>query len=144
MSLTFETKEPILGDMPTEEIEFTHGATILRQGDAGGYFYILLSGAIEVYKDEVLLATMMFPGTIFGEMADIIGKPRTCTVKAKGHAKLQKIQTQPMEQMMKEHPETAAKILKTLATRLERTTQMLSDHTKESPMWSVEGKKAKT
>jgi CRP-like cAMP-binding protein len=127
--------------MPNEEIEFTHGATIIRQGDAGGFFYILLGGAVEVYKDDGLLATLMFPGTIFGEMADILGKPRTCTVKAKGTAKLTKIKSLPIEQLMAEQPEVVVKILKTLATRLERTTQKLSDHSKESPMWSIEGGK---
>ncbi|HVU38554.1 MAG TPA: cyclic nucleotide-binding domain-containing protein [Opitutales bacterium] len=129
--------------MPNEEVEFSHGATILRQGDAGGFFYVLLSGAVEVYKDDVQLTTMMFPGTIFGEMADILGKPRTCTVKAKGNVKLTKITSQPMEQLMREQPDVVAKIIKTLATRLERTTQLVSDHSKESPMWTVEGKKPK-
>jgi CRP-like cAMP-binding protein len=127
--------------MPNEEVEFTHGSTIIRQGDAGGHFFILLSGAVEVYKDDTLLATMLFPGTIFGEMADLIGKPRTCTVKAKGTAKLAKVKSLPMEQLMREQPDIVVKILKTLATRLERTTQKLSDNNKESPMWSVDGGK---
>jgi len=127
--------------MANEEIEFSHGATILHQGDAGGFFYILLSGAVEIYKDDILLTTMMFPGTIFGEMSDLLGKPRTCTVKAKGQVRLAKIKSLPLEVLLREQPEVVAKIIKTLATRLERTTQMLSDHTKESPMWTVDGKK---
>jgi len=127
--------------MPTEEIEFTHAATIIRQGDAAGFFYILLNGAVEVYKDDVLLTTLMFPGTIFGEMADLLGKPRTCTIKAKGKARLAKIQSLPIEQLMREQPDVVVKILKTLATRLERTTQKLSDNTKDSPMWTVDGGK---
>jgi len=127
--------------MPNEEIEFSHGATILHQGEHGGYFYVLLHGSVEIYKDDVLLTTMMFPGTIFGEMADILAKPRTCTVKAKGAVRLAKIKSQPMEDLMRDEPEIVAKIIKTLATRLERTTQLLSDHTKESPMWTVEASK---
>lgn len=127
--------------MPNEEVDFPHGATILRQGDAGGFFYVLLSGAVEVYKDEVQLTTLMFPGTIFGEMADILGKPRTCTVKAKGAVRLAKIKSQPLEMLMREQPEIVGKIIKTLATRLERTTQLVSDYSKESPMWTVEGGK---
>jgi CRP-like cAMP-binding protein len=46
-----------------------------------------------------------------------------------------------MEQLMREQPDIVVKILKTLATRLERTTQKLSDNNKESPMWSVDGGK---
>jgi CRP-like cAMP-binding protein len=128
--------------MANEEVEFPHGATILRQGDASGYFYILLGGAIEVYKDDTLLATLMFPGTIFGEMADILGKPRTCTAKAKGAVRLAKIKSLPIEKLMTEQPDVVVKILKTLAGRLERTTQKLSYNSKESPMWTVDaGKK---
>ncbi len=127
--------------MPTEEVELPHAATIIRQGDPAGYFYILLSGTVEVYKDNVLLTTLMFPGTIFGEMADLLGKPRTCTIKAKGAVKIAKIKSLPIEQLMKEQPDVVVKILKTLATRLERTTQKFSDHTKESPMWTVDGGK---
>ena len=127
--------------MPNEEVEFPHGATIIRQGDAAGHFYILLNGAVEVYKDETLINTLMFPGTIFGEMADLIGKPRTCTIKAKGAVKLAKVKSLPIEQLMVEQPDVVVKILKTLATRLERTTQKLSDNSKESPMWTVPGAK---
>jgi len=127
--------------MATEEIDFPHGATVLKQGDPGGFFYILLSGSVEVYKDNNLLTTLMFPGTIFGEMADILGKPRTCTVKVKGGARLAKINSQPLENLMVEHPETVVKIVKTLASRLERTTAKLSDNIKDSPMWTVDSAK---
>ena len=127
--------------MPNEEIDFTHGATVLKQGDPGGFFYILLSGAVEVYKDNNLLTTLMFPGTIFGEMADILDKPRTCTVKVKGSARLAKIKSQPMEDLCREQPELIVKIMKTLASRLERTTAKLSESIKDSPMWTVDGGK---
>jgi len=127
--------------MAIEEIDFPHGATVLKQGDPGGFFYILLSGGVEVYKDNNLLTTLMFPGTIFGEMADILGKPRTCTVKVKGGARLAKIHSQPLENLIVEHPETVIKIVKTLASRLERTTAKLSDNIKDSPMWTVDSAK---
>lgn len=129
--------------MSNEEVEFPHGATILRQGDSGGFFYVLLTGAVEVYKDDIQLTTLMFPGTIFGEMADILGKPRTCTVKAKGTVRLAKIKSQPLEKLMTEQPEIVTKIIKTLAARLERTTQQVSNNSKDSPMWTVDGKKPK-
>lgn len=127
--------------MEHQEQDFRHGMTIIKQGDAGNGFYILQSGAVEVYKDEVLLTVLMFPGTIFGEMADILGKPRTCTIKAKGQARIAFVPGGAMEQMMREQPDIAMKIIKTLANRLERTTQKLADQYKETPVWSVEGGK---
>ena len=64
-------------------IEVVPGQTILEQGEEGSGFFVLKSGTLEVFKDDVLLAVIMYPGTIFGEMGDILGRPRTCTVKAK-------------------------------------------------------------
>jgi len=127
--------------MEHEEHEYKHGATIIKQGDVGTGFYILRSGAVEVYKDDLLLTVLMFPGTIFGEMADILGKPRTCTIKAKGQAKIVLVPGGDLEQMIREQPDVALKIIKTLASRLERTTQKLADQFRESPMWTVDGGK---
>jgi CRP-like cAMP-binding protein len=127
--------------MTNGELEFRHGETIIKQGDTTHGFYILLSGAVEVYKDDILLTVLMFPGTIFGEMADILGKPRTCTVKAKNQAKLTLVPQANMEHLIRDQPEIAMKIMKTLAIRLERMTQKMADQYKESPMWSVEGVK---
>jgi type IV pilus assembly protein PilB len=127
-----------------EELEFNHGAAVIKQGDPGSGFYILLAGAVEVYRDDVLMTVLMFPGTIFGEMADILGKPRTCTVKAKGKARLHFIPNAKIENLLREQPDIAMKIIKTLATRLDRTTQKVADQFRESPMWTVEGAKRPT
>jgi CRP-like cAMP-binding protein len=130
--------------MANGELEFRHGETIIKQGDTTHGFYILLSGAVEVYKDDILLTVLMFPGTIFGEMADILGKPRGCSIKAKNQAKLAFVPQGNMEQLIREQPDVALKIMKTLATRLERMTQKMADQSRESPMWSVEGVKKPT
>jgi CRP-like cAMP-binding protein len=127
--------------MSQMEMNYNAGATVIKQGDPGGGFYILVSGAVEIYKDDMLLTVLMFPGTIFGEMADILGKPRSCTVKAKGQTCLHFVPATDIEKLIRDQPDMALKLLKTLASRLERTTQKLSDQTKESPMWAVQGGK---
>ena len=87
-----------------------------------------------------MLNVLMYPGTIFGEMGDILGKPRTCTVKARTPTTVTKYDTSDMENVIREHPEIATKIFKTLASRLERTTQKLADVTRVNTVWSVEHK----
>ncbi|MFQ3223816.1 MAG: CRP-like cAMP-binding protein [Lentimonas sp.] len=79
-----------------------------------------------------MLNVLMYPGTIFGEMGDILGKPRTCTVKARTPTIVTKYDARDMENVIREHPEIAIKIFKTLASRLERTTQKLADVTRVS------------
>mmetsp|Transcript_23786 Transcript_23786/g.60055 ORF Transcript_23786/g.60055 Transcript_23786/m.60055 type:complete len:289 (-) Transcript_23786:1199-2065(-) len=68
---------------------FNHkaGESIITQGDAGDYFYLLDSGEAEVYvkigdadPKKVLEYT---PGQSFGELALLHGDPRAATVKAK-------------------------------------------------------------
>ena len=43
-----------------------------------------------------------------------------------------------IENLIQERPQIAVKIIRTLASRLERTTQKLADQFKEPPVWSVE------
>ncbi len=121
------------------EIDVAPKQTIIQQDDAGQGFYILKSGTLEVLKDDVLLAVLMYPGTIFGEMGDILGKPRTCTVRAKNAVKVIHIPSGDMTRMIQEHPDIGMKIIKTLASRLERTTQKLADTRNESSVWSCRG-----
>lgn len=120
-----------------QEIEVRAGQTIIEQGEHGSGFFILKSGTLEVYKDDILLAVLMYPGTIFGEMGDILGRERTCTVKAKNAAKIAHHNFSTLEELVQDEPEISAKIIKTLASRLDRTTQKLIDTARENPLWST-------
>jgi len=120
-----------------QEIDVRPGQTIISQGEEGSGFFILKSGTLEVYKDDILLAVLMYPGTIFGEMGDILGRPRTCTIKAKNQSKIVHVQTDSLEDLVAAQPEVAAKIIRTLASRLDRTTQKLIDTARDNPLWST-------
>ncbi len=120
-----------------QDIEVAPGQTIIEQGEEGSGFFVLKKGTLEVFKDDVLLAVLMYPGTIFGEMGDILGRPRTCTVKAKNNAVITHIEASSLEELVQMQPEIAAKIIRTLASRLDRTTQKLIDTARDNPLWSV-------
>jgi CRP-like cAMP-binding protein len=118
-------------------LEVKPGETILRQGEEGSGFFVLKSGTLEVYKDDVLLAVIMYPGTIFGEMGDILGRPRTCTVKSKNAANIAYYPVDTLDELVTGNPEIAVKLIRTLASRLDRTTQKLIDTARENPLWST-------
>jgi putative ABC transport system ATP-binding protein len=64
----------------------SEGATILRQGDPGDKFYIVHSGAVDVFVDDgqgPKPAKPLGPGSYFGEVALLTGGVRTATVVAK-------------------------------------------------------------
>ena len=119
-----------------QDIEVAPGQTIIEQGEEGSGFFVLKKGTLEVFKDDVLLAVLMYPGTIFGEMGDILGRARTCTVKAKNASVITHIEASTLEELVQIRPEIAAKIIRTLASRLDRTTQKLIDTARDNPLWS--------
>jgi cAMP-dependent protein kinase regulator len=68
-------------------VENKAGETIIQQGDEGDNFYIIDSGAVDVYINDVLVKSIVDVGS-FGELALIYGQPRAATVKAKTDVKL--------------------------------------------------------
>lgn len=125
--------------MQTTE-EYRISETILKQGEASKGFYVLEKGAVEVYKDGMMLNVLIYPGTVFGEIGHILGTPRTCTIKARTETRILKYDSPDLPSLVKEHPEIAVKIMQTLASRLERTTQKLSDLSNTSTFWTEEKK----
>ena len=119
--------------------EFRIGETILKQGRQSKGFYILEKGAVEIYKDGIMLNVLIYPGTVFGEIGDILGNPRTCTIKARSQTTVTKYECSDLQTLVKEYPEVAVKIMETLAKRLDRTTQKLADLSSTSAFWA-EGK----
>lgn len=118
-------------------IDVKPGQTIIQQGEQGSGFFILKSGTLEVYKDDILLAVIMYPGTIFGEMGDILERPRTCTIKAKNASKIVYYDVDSLDSLVRTQPDIAVKLIRTLASRLDRTTQKLIDTARENPLWST-------
>ena len=120
-----------------EIIDVAAGETIVEQGEEGSGFFVLRKGTLEVYKDDVLLAVLMYPGTVFGEMGDILCRARTCSVKAKNPSQISYYSFGSLDELVRDEPEVAAKIIKTLANRLDRTTQKLIDTARENPLWAA-------
>ena len=126
-----------MGDIATKILEIEAGQYIIEQGESGCGFYVLNSGSLEVYKDNVLLTVLNQPGTIFGEMGDILGKPRTCTVRAKSSSQVIQVVASDMKDLVEQNPAVAVKIIRTLASRLESTTKKLADKTIVNTIWSI-------
>ena len=121
--------------MKTTE-EYRIGETIVKQGAHSDGFYVLEKGSVEIFKDDNLLNVLIYPGTVFGEIGDILEAPRTCTIKARTQTIVTKYKSQSLEKLVETHPEIAVKIMKTLASRLQRTTQKLADLSSASSFWS--------
>ncbi|MCL2217316.1 MAG: methyl-accepting chemotaxis protein [Defluviitaleaceae bacterium] len=106
-----------------EKKSYDNGEIILSEGDADtSSMYLVSSGSVDVYKaygkaNEVLLSTLS-SGALFGEMSLFLKEPRTATVIARGPVTLTEVNESDMYNLMKNNPEFAYSIAKTLCARL--------------------------
>jgi signal-transduction protein with cAMP-binding, CBS, and nucleotidyltransferase domain len=65
-----------------EREEVAPGTVLMREGEPGDRFYVLLSGVLSVSQRDLGALSLLRPGDYFGEVATAMGVPRTATVAA--------------------------------------------------------------
>jgi CRP-like cAMP-binding protein len=65
-----------------EREEVAPGTVLLREGDPGDRFYIVLAGVLAVSQRDPGARGLLRPGDYFGEVAPAMSVPRTATVSA--------------------------------------------------------------
>lgn len=66
-------------------ITYVPGEVVLQRGDYDHWLFFLLKGRLAVYVDDPLkgeLVNYVTPGEVFGDLAQLMGQPRTATVLA--------------------------------------------------------------
>ena len=111
---------------PTRKLD--EGEVLLAQGDSGGDLYILLSGALEVVRDGVVIATLDLPGTLIGEMSVLLHTRHSATVRAAKDSSVRVVRD--ALQLLDSEPEVARRVASLLAGRLDATSAMLVDISK--------------
>jgi len=110
-----------------KERSFDTGEVIIREGDPGLGFYLLLEGSAEVRKGGKAVAELS-PGDYFGEMALLLeDTPRTADVVATSKATCLVITQWDLRALISTHPDIGMKIMNELAIRLSGTEKALSD-----------------
>lgn len=79
-----------------EPVQFEEGAQIVRQGDPGDDFFIIIEGSASVLQskgdnEEPVEVGKLGPSDYFGEIALLLDRPRAATVVAKGQLKCVKL-----------------------------------------------------
>jgi len=98
---------------------FEDGAAIVRAGQTGTTFYVLLEG-------EAVVATprgrgvRLHAGDYFGEMALLDGAPRSADVRAAGDVVALEIGRTAFGRLLKQEPPIALALLRTLAERVRK------------------------
>ncbi|NEP18875.1 MAG: mechanosensitive ion channel [Leptolyngbya sp. SIO4C1] len=92
------------------------GKVLFHEGDPGNAFYVILEGQVEIVAEKLdrRLATLE-AGQFFGEVALLLGIPRTATVRITEDALLFVINHQSFSHLLRRCPDLSALILRGLS-----------------------------
>lgn len=100
-----------------DELDFGSGKTLIREGDPGREFFVLLEGSIDVTRNGEMLATRG-AGDFFGEIALMCERPRSATVTTTTPSRALVITDRDFKTLVKKSPEIALKVLQAVGERL--------------------------
>ena len=108
-----------LGVLESEatEMELTAGKILTKQGEHGRHFVVIVEGEVEVTRDGTQIA-MLGPGSFFGEMSLLDGKPRTATATTVTPTYVLMLTTDAFNEVLATMPSVDRKLLSVLASRL--------------------------
>ena len=110
----------MLGKMAHER-KFVAGDAIVSEGEAGIGLYAIVSGEVEVLQKvggaEQRLRTMG-AGEVFGEMALLLDRPRTASVRATKPTECLAVSSISFREALDRSPDMARQLLQNMAQRL--------------------------
>jgi hypothetical protein len=139
--------------LPEDELEYIaslvevqrhpEGSVVVRQGDPGDAFYVVLSGQLEVLqmdKNELeRIINYHLAGHYFGEGALLTGKPRAATVRAMDEVELAVFDKRAFDQLCSRHPDIKNYLIRTRVDFPGRRPDEVADvHTRRHPYAVIE------
>lgn len=106
--------------------DYMAGATVVKKGDVGDAFYVVLTGQAKVTDGRRFLARLL-PGDHFGEVAVIDGGPRTANVTTEAPSTLLILSRQDFREAMLNDPELAYHMMTELAKMFRRVSASATD-----------------
>lgn len=108
-----------------EIVRFAAGGILIREGEPGDCFYIVLNGRLRVFV-TLPDGTKQVVGEVarnesVGEMAMLTGEPRSATVQALRDSELVKLSREGFNKLVKGNPDLLVKISNIIIQRLKKT-----------------------
>ncbi len=133
MRLRKDTKVELLGGVPlfancskaelqriaslADELDLADGATLIREGERGREFLVVVDGTVIVTKRGKKVRELG-SGDFIGEIALVSDVPRTATVTATSPVRLLVVTDRAFRGLIEEMPSIATKVLQSLGERL--------------------------
>ena len=108
-----------------DELDIRAGKVLIREGERGREFFVIISGEVEVRRKGRKMATLG-PGSFVGEMALLSKIPRMATVTAMTPLDVLVITDRAFLDLLEKTPTIAVKVARTLAERVAATSSATS------------------
>jgi CRP-like cAMP-binding protein/predicted acylesterase/phospholipase RssA len=120
-----ELPDPILADLARamDIVAVPSGDVLIRQGDLSDSLYVVASGYLRLSMKGQREASIgeCGPGEIVGEVAFLMGQPRSATVVARTDVSVLRLSRPSYDEIARQHPSIVAILADALAARLRRT-----------------------
>lgn len=122
---------PFLSHIPSEDLLSLTDAleavsieaqrTIFSQGDPPDYFYIIVSGEVDVILNGEVINTLG-SGDAFGEIAVLNEQPRSTTISTRDDCNLLRMSKMHLSNLLEQYPQIARGVIKQLAGYVQKLT----------------------
>jgi CRP/FNR family cyclic AMP-dependent transcriptional regulator len=119
--------EPIIAaaaDLP--EVVYPDATTVIVEGHQPVPLLVLISGTVELSREEIPISVISLPGSVFGEVAALLSVPATATVRTRGECVFRVCETNQLD-FLQSHPEISLAVAQLLARRVDALTRYLVD-----------------
>ena len=103
-----------------DEQRFMEGASVVRQGEPGDTFYVIVEGEARVKDANDRTLSRLIPGDFFGEISLMDGGPRTATVVAETKLTTLALSRRDFGTLLRSEPQVTVGLLKHAAALLRR------------------------
>ena len=100
-----------------EDMDFPAGKILCTEGQSGGDFFVLISGAAEVTRGTRRISNMTL-GDFFGEIALVDGGKRTATVTTTAPSRCLVLGPRQFQNVLHQNPDIAHSVMKALTLRV--------------------------
>lgn len=111
----------------SDEVDIASGRTLVREGEIGREFFLILDGEAVVKRGSKQIATLG-PGSFFGELSLLDRGPRSASVEAATDMTLLVLGQREFAGVLDEVPGMAHKLLSAMAARLREADERAVSH----------------
>jgi len=110
----------------SQHLSFDSGEELCRVGDVADCAYVILNGVVEILAQTdagEVVALTRGENELIGEMAILMGKPRSATMRARGSVSAMRIAGEMFLRLLSENPQVSLDVMRQLSIKLAQAHQ---------------------